>query len=478
VPKLGGSSKEILLDIDSRAAFSPDGKQLAFIRHNPNDGGDTIFIAGNEGKNLTPFIETKTVGFNKFTDMVWSEDGKEMLVSGYGDNEGAFPTIRTLLVKTVGNKEYREPEFFTAFNKEGWETANDFTWLKDEEGIVFIGRKNVDDAMQIWHLSVTDGTIKQVTTDTSDYASLSVSNDGNTIVATKVDRISNLMSYIPSTNETRQLTGESKTFLGYMGISQMPNGNILFSKRTGKEVNIFSMDATGANEKQITSESGFNYHAVATPDGKYILFASHRDGNSGIWRMDADGGNQVQIAKAEGGKDMHVQVSKDGQTVYFTRQKKDGGKASLMKVSIDGGDETPLLPESNSSDLFAHISPDGKKLAYHTFIFDDKTTNFETSVKIAEIEDGQIGDYIEKIEFDLDKEFHWSPDGKSLTYINRKGDDNISNISLSDKKETQITKFNSGNIQNFLWANDGKSLFIVRGVINSDIVLIKDIGGS
>jgi serine/threonine protein kinase/Tol biopolymer transport system component len=478
VPKLGGSSKEIVVDIDSRAAFSPDGKKIAFSRHNPTDGGDTIFIIDSEGQNLKPFIDTKTLGFNAFMDVVWSEDGSEMLLSGHLNDKDSFEKVTVLTVKTDDSKEHSVPEFLASFNNENWKYAANFIWLKNKQGLVFIGKKATDDAIQIWHLSFKDGAIKQVTTDTSDYESISSSNDGNTLVATKVDRISSLVSYIPETNETRQLTSESKTFLGYSGISQMPNGDILFPKRTGKEVNIFSIDKTGGNEKQLTSESGFNFHPVVTSDGKYIVFTSHRNETSGIWRMDADGKNQVQLTNSEDSMDMNPQISKDGKTVYFTSQKSDGGKARLMKVSIEGGNAEPLLPESKSSDSNVEVSPDGKKIAYQTYTFNEKTINLEVSVKIAEIEANKITDYIQEIEFEYHKNFQWSPDGESLTFVNPKGDDNIWKISTTDKKETQITKFNSGNILNFLWSNDGKSLFIVRGIMNSDLVLIRDIGNS
>ena len=45
---------------------------------------------------------------------------------------------------------------------------------------------------------------------------------------------------------------------------------------------------------------------------------------------------------------------------------------------------------------------------------------------------------------------------------------------MADKKEKPLTDSNSGNIANLLWLRDGKIFFILRGVINSDLVLIKD----
>jgi hypothetical protein len=61
-----------------------------------------------------------------------------------------------------------------------------------------------------------------------------------------------------------------------------------------------------------------------------------------------------------------------------------------------------------------------------------------------------------------------------LTYIVRSGIDNLWRISLADKKERPVTNLTSGNITNFMWSTDGKKLYILRGVVNGDLVLIKD----
>ncbi len=71
-------------------------------------------------------------------------------------------------------------------------------------------------------------------------------------------------------------------------------------------------------------------------------------------------------------------------------------------------------------------------------------------------------------------EFQWSPDGKSLIFVKRGGVSNLWEINLADRKEKPLTNLNSGVISHFKWSHDGKKLFIVRGIVNSDLVLIKD----
>ena len=67
----------------------------------------------------------------------------------------------------------------------------------------------------------------------------------------------------------------------------------------------------------------------------------------------------------------------------------------------------------------------------------------------------------------------WSPDGRSLTYINSQ--DGVSNIwsqPLDGGKPVQLTNFKTGRIFNFAWSRDGKWLALARGSVTSDVVLI------
>ncbi len=296
----------------------------------------------------------------------------------------------------------------------------------------------------------------------------------NQIVATKTDQISSFWTFSPAIKELKQLTAESRTLWSNYGVSQMTDGKILYTKKVGDEINIFSMNEDGSGEKQLTSDGGFNFEPIATPDGRYIVFASNRKGNFGIWRMNADKTNLVQLTAVSNAMDNQIQIANDGKTVIFIRQKSDGSKASLMKVSIVGGEAQPMFPESGLSEIAPKISPDGKRLAYHTLRYDSQTSDYGRSVKVVGLDGEKVDDSVEPIEINAALEFKWSPDGKSLTYVDRNGIDNLWNISLADKKEKPLTNFNSGSITNFMWSLDGKKIFILRGLVNSDLVLIKD----
>lgn len=469
VSTLGGESKKILNDVDSPVTFSPDGKRFGFIRHNPNEGGDTIFIVNSDGSNPTPFMQTKETGFDRFSDLAWSPDGERFLVSAFKSAVESAQKVQIGLID-VQNKS------FHTLGEKPWHKAGGFQWLADGDSFVFVGLANFGETMQIRQMNINGDEIKQITNDTNDYISLSISADGGEMMTTKVETISSFWSFAPSTKELKQVINESKNLLGYAGLSQLPDGRILFSKMNDKEINIFSASENGGDEKQLTRGAGFNMQPVASPDGKYIVFYSNRNSSNGIWRMNPDGSNPVQITSNDQGMDGQIQITPDSKTVFFNRSRNDGGKSAIMQVSIDGGEAKSLMPESETGVMLPRLSRDGKNLAFHRYIYDPNTGTFDTAVRIVGLSENKIDENAKKIEFGIHPEFRWSPDGKALTFINRNGVDNIWNLSIENKKETPLTEFTSGNITNLAWSNDGKRLLISRSIVNSDLILIKDNG--
>jgi serine/threonine protein kinase len=468
IPTLGGTAKKIIADVDSKISFSPNGKQFVFARHNPNKGGDTVFIVNSDGTNPQPFITNQDAGFDSILETVWSPDGETVLLSAMkrsGDNLERINivavSVKDKKTKTIGEKT--------------WIGANSLNWLKSNTGIVFIAKNEPVESSQIWHLSFPKGDARQITNDISDYASLSLADDDKTMVTTKVDSISSFWTFAPNTKELKQLTAESRNYTGFSGIANAANGKIYFTRRTGKEVNVWETDENGKNEKQITSESSVNVTPAVSRDGKFLAFSSNRKGDFKIWRADIDGKNPIQLSDEANSFDLQPQFSSDNRTIFFTRQSKDGGKSVLMKVSINGGDVRPVFPEDREfSETMPKISFDGKRFAYFSFKFDEQTLELQNKLKIYEYDGKEIGKLLKEIPISLDKTFSWAPDGKSLTFINSEGTPNLCNIPLDDGKPKPLTDFNSGKIIDFAWSSDGKKIFIVRGVTNSDLVLIKD----
>ncbi len=438
-----------------------------FFQGFANKGGDTVIIANSDGSNPQSFINNQEVGFDMITEAVWSPDGEHILLGALKRSGDGLKRVNILAVSVKDKKSQ-------VVGEKTWIGASSLNWLKNSSEILFIAKSEPEESLQIWHLSYPNGEARQVTNDISDYASLSLADDDKTMVTTKVDTISSFWTFAPNNKELKQIITESRSYAGFSGIEQGANGKIYFTKRSGKEVNIWEADAEGRNEKQITSGSLINISPVVSKDGKFLVFSSNRRDDFRIWRTDIDGKNAVQLSTEANGGDFRPQVSNDNQTVVFTRQSKEGGKAVLMKVSTNGGEVKRFLPETDFSQMMPEISADGKHLAYFSHKFDEQTLALQNKLTIREFNGEEAGKVEKEISIGIGKNFAWSPDGKSLTFVNSDGIPNLWNYPLDDGKPKPLTDFNAGKIVDFAWSNDGKKLFIVRGITNSDLVLIKD----
>ena len=117
------------------------------------------------------------------------------------------------------------------------------------------------------------------------------------------------------------------------------------------------------------------------------------------------------------------------------------------------------------------VSPDGKALA--VLVGD---VGSQAPIKMALFEPGTSNP--PKM---LDTSRHWSgdlrftPDGKSVAYVIReKGVDNLWLQPLNGSAGHPITDFKSEQIWSFSLSTDGKSLAVLRGHYDSDVVLLQE----
>lgn len=76
----------------------------------------------------------------------------------------------------------------------------------------------------------------------------------------------------------------------------------------------------------------------------------------------------------------------------------------------------------------------------------------------------------------IDSAFGWTPDSKAVMYVDdRNGVSNLWSQTLDGHPPKQMTNFTDASIFNFAWSRDGKQLFLARGAVNSDVVLISNV---
>ena len=464
IPTLGGTPQKIVEDVDSPATFAPDGKQIAFLRHNTSSRADFIFVANADGSNLHDLISTKQTDFTSFAGPIWSPNAAKLLV-GVGVERRQAETQFSLAEISVSDGALK------LFGAKKWAELDSGCWFKDGSGILLAARETADANSQIWRVAYPGGETGRVTNDFSNYYSLGLAADGATAVAVRADSAQGIWTFRPADKDLAQLVPERRNLLLFGKIAQMADGRLLFARRENNQVNLWTVDQDGANERRLLNNADATSNPAATTDGRLIVFASKRSGASRVWRVNVDGSNLVQLTDGElTQNDYYPQLTADNRYIIFQRGGNTMDTMKIYQVSIDGGQSKLFLNDENAAFWGFRFSPDKKRVAYTAL----NLANYERRLQIARLDDDLQIQAERGFDFNLINSYEWSPDGKSLTYQSQNGVPNLWRLSLDNGNRTPITDFKIGQIYGFAWSRDGKKIFIVRGAANNDLMLIRN----
>ncbi len=458
IPILGGvPPRRILEGVSSPVTFSPDEKEIAFVRE--GKGETSLVVANADGSGTPRIIATKKFP-ESFSDggPSWSPDGK-VIACGAGT---IVPSIQASLVEVPAQGG---PERTIAAGK--WSALARVLWLPDGSGLVANGWANPGAiGTQIWHVTYPEGNVRRVTNDLHGYgeASLGLTADGNTIGAVQLDSSRPIFAIAPNEDPSRARQISHGKHEGKRGLDTTPDGRIVYIEPSPDGNEIWIMNGDGSGKQQLTNDQATKALASVSPDGRLIAFTSNRSGSINIWRMDIDGGNSRQLT--DGTFDQWPRISLDGKWVVFMSRR--SGTQTLWKVSIDGGEPVQL---SGKPAWGPSISPDGKLIAC---ILEDEAQS--DNIGILQFEGGEFVKTLDRVPGG--GSLVWKPDGSAVTYLDRSsGTTNIVSQPVDGGPVKPLTNFKPDkgyDISSFAWTRVGKQLIYSRGPFTIDILLIKD----
>lgn len=464
IPVLGGEPEKLLSGIASPVAFSPDGKQFAFVRQLGSSGDENVLVIANaDGANEHQIAKREPLeGYFCKSGPSWSPDGKR---------------IALCIVTTEGNKLVEVKVEGGAVNfigQESWSDIGRVAWLPDGSGLLATAQAKGSPGSQIYLFSYPGGEARRITNDTNDYADLSLTTDASAFVTSQ--RISNLNLWtLPLSSNAaqmdeahaRQITSGENHAIGVAGLAALPDGKIIYTSWLNGNLVLWACNPDGTNPKRLAEEMYIIRPAV-TPDGKFIVLdiVGKNGKYDNIWRINADGSNPVKLTNGE--DDETPSVTPDGRFVIYDHWE-GGTKASVWRVPIEGGEAVPIIDKQISEPL---ISPDGKRMV--GWYRENKEDNYKPVLLPFDAAGGEPK--LTPLELPLtSRGEHWTPDGKALAYlIPADGNMNIWTLPLAGGKSQQLTNFKSQMIQSFAFAADGKSLILSRGTMSNDVVLISN----
>lgn len=197
-----------------------------------------------------------------------------------------------------------------------------------------------------------------------DYANFSAASQGVSVLA-----------YLGARQVDRQLslvdrTGTITTLLGpgeYRDLAMAPAGGVLAYEQldevTGTR-DIWTLDIARRSKSRITSDPDDDLAPAWSPDGRWIYFATNRDGRAAIYRRAADGTGVDEVFMADSGRAVPFHISPAG-LLAFTRsdQRRDN---DIWLVPIGAPTEQKPFRASTWRENEPRFSPDGRWLAYST----------------------------------------------------------------------------------------------------------------
>lgn len=187
-----------------------------------------------------------------------------------------------------------------------------------------------------------------------------------------------------------------------------PDGKFVTYASTKDGVSsIWLKQVSGGEPFTNRSAEGTTPSPVWSPDGQQIAFLSKRKGQTGIWTMAAFGGSPTLIKTLERSSRGLIAWTKENE-IYFVTE----GNLFALNVGSQQISEVTKFDSSKRLDRSFSISPDTKRIAY------GDTQNGQSDIWVVP----KVGGEPARVTNDApeDSQPIWTPDGKNLIYSSRR----------------------------------------------------------
>ena len=465
---LGGIPQLILQDIKSNVSFSPDGKQMAYLRENcPQIGKWCVMRANVDGSNETIVLSAN--GINRPDDFEWPPPG-QVSWSPQGNRLAvAVPRPGNVSgeIEVVDSRTGREELSIPTADK----LIRSLAWLPD--GHNFIVDYALKSAAHQWHIgsmSYPDGKLSPITRDTSTYSMHALSTSGEALAAVQSRSVRKLV-LLPAAGTTDPAPTPLAVPIQFITTFSWDSDGKIFLVGDGK---LIRMSATGGEPAVLFADQRALQIRAPSPCGRYLVFEwDFHEGarNVNVWRANRDGTNLQQLTTGDDGED--PVCSADGKWVYYV----DATQPQPMQIAVEGGASEPV-PGSRVANGFytlgnIAVSPDGRWLSYVAKIRKpDGTAVLKAAVvSLATQRPPQLVDVDQNISYPP----QFTPDSAGFVYsVFQHGVANLWLQPLHGGATRRITNFTSGDIRVFYFSPDGKTLGVLRTMVESDVVLLRE----
>jgi Tol biopolymer transport system component len=203
-----------------------------------------------------------------------------------------------------------------------------------------------------------------------------------------------------------------------------PDGSrLVFTSNRSGNVDLFAYEFGTDRLLQITDHPASDWDGGYTPDGRSILFSSDRSGNLEIWIADADGSNPRQVTNT-GVNAENPTMTADGEWIVYSSG--DPADPGIYKIRPDGTDATLLVVGALSN---PEVSHDGR---YALYVAGDEAKQ-RTQLRVVEVTTGEVTGFV--------SETAWEPGSANVTYNRARwmaGDEAVAFLGIDERGRPAI----------------------------------------
>ena len=310
---------------DIGPVYSPDGKQIAFVRLSQGKGECVVIPAGGGAEREFPGCTAPDDEGQPFPGVSWMHDGRSLAVVQQAEQKPAAIAILSLDNGTIHPITQPPPG------------GQDSTPVVSPDGnsIAFL-RSTGGQSGDIFVCDTAGAHPQRVTFDDRAIRGISWTRDGQDLLYTGARaggwRLWRLPAYGGSPRDLI-IAGRNAQY-----VTASPAGNRLVYTENSMASSIWRapLNESEGEERAIIRSRGQEGGARYSPDGKMIADISDQTGSDEIWLSDADGGNRVQVTNFKGPGLARIRWSPDGKSLIFDADAQQGNDLYVVPAVPNG----------------------------------------------------------------------------------------------------------------------------------------------
>ncbi len=460
IPFLGGTPRKLLPGVGGRVGFSPDGRQMAFVRAGTIGQTQLVIAASDGSSERVVATRQRPLGFltlavGQSFAPAWSPSGATIAAIGARGGEQATGQVIFVDVQTGAER---------TVNVGPPLPGSGLTWL-DERALLLSALDRSSAPLQLWLMSYPDGALRRLTNDTSQYVSPSLTADRSRLVVARNEASFSVWTSDATADRWTQ-TIPTTPAKGPIGFRLRWMGDDLVYPATASGGFALTRWRVATKTTEVLAQSAGNQSV--SRDGTRITYFDYDTGD--LWK--ADGSKRDRLTSTGNFGPINAgRLSPDGRLLAFVDA--SASKGLVVRVmSMDDPGNVREIAASGVRQGGAEISPDGRFIAFSSF-----DAQNQPAVTVCDLEACSSK---KTVPAPGALEAHWTPDGRGLAYIDPRTQSDLWVQPFDGGTPRQLTHFtvDGHRIWDFAWSADGKRLAVARARISSDIVLFKGLGGT